>query len=171
MHFSFQTFLVGAFVTAAHIGVLVAFKPASEEASKFFSSLETEAFVEEVLVKKGTESTPPETNREPVIAENDELQPEAAPAEIMDVVGVEELAETGKEVDIFSERDSVKAVTDVREFAGRIAEPSLINPVEEKPGEPAIGKKEAAPSPKKEVAPPKKTGPFELRAIEPVSRP
>ncbi|MEM6280118.1 MAG: hypothetical protein AAF733_11600 [Verrucomicrobiota bacterium] len=172
MQFSFQTFLVGVFVTVVHVAAIVTLKPASLEASKFFSDLEMNAFVEDFLVKKGDETTTPEVSPEPsLLAKEDSLSEEATPDEVLLAEGETAKVEAS-EIDISGERDSVQAVTDVRAFAGRIEEPSLVTEMEEDLETRAVeGKAEARvhrESPEEAV--PKKVGPLEVRAIRPVTR-
>lgn len=181
MHFSFQSFFVAVVVTAAHVGALLALKPVSEEASQYFSHLPMDQFVEEVLVKKGPERETPEVTpetpkEETLLAVEEESTPEIAPEDAVVLADAEpaEATEIEDEIDISEERDSVAAVADVRSFAGRIHEPALVEEpvslpetvtraieIEEPVAEPARPAK---------VSPPKKIGPLEIRAIQPVTR-
>ncbi|MEM7600482.1 MAG: hypothetical protein AAF357_03585, partial [Verrucomicrobiota bacterium] len=114
----------------------------------------------EVLVKHET-SSPASIEARP------ESLVEAAPD-----LGPELLSEEEPFVDLEKERDSVKAVTDVRVFAGRIEEPRI----EEYTGERIVaepvsaqkGKDTSKKVPAKVTS--KTSGPFELREILPVSR-
>lgn len=190
MTISFQNFAVGAIVTVAHLAVIVAIKPATLEASKYFQALKMDAFVEEVLVKHeaNTEMEPLEIIPEmlskvevEVEAEADpepENEPVPAPKEKAPLVVPDSTVEFAESfIDLKQEMDSMKAVTDVRVFSGRIEQPTLrrATPVEAPASSEAASKKPeevATPVVEKPAAKkPTKSGPFNLREIRPVSRP
>jgi hypothetical protein len=179
MHFSFQTLAVGAVVTVIHLAVIAAMQPATLEASKYFQALEMDAFVEEVLVKADADTPGLEVGSgSPTVAGVEDVRgrasgipvPEEAP-----MGGPEQPVQVAEKfLDLEQEMDSVKAVSDVRIFAGRISAPKL----DEFTSEPIIAEPVAEPPVEKKSSPvaatkqkPKKTGPFELREILPLSRP
>lgn len=183
MRIPFQTVAVGVVVTIAHLVVIAAMKPASLQASKYFQQWELESFVAEALVKPGAEEAVaaagslPESNPGSEVADGgeiagpprEEMAPVRSEGDTGELPGV-----PGQFLDLEKEMDSMKAVTDVRAFSGRIEEPQLeenitphpvTNASVETPGRktaqdpgPAVAQKSV------------KTGPFELREIRPVAR-
>lgn len=196
MNFSFQTILIGAVVTVAHLVAILAIKPATLEASKFFENLELDGFVQNVLVKQGRDFSAPvevEESIPPVLAGIEEILSEPS-APLIDEIEAPKIEAPEKFMNLQEEMDSMKAVTDVRVFAGRIDEPKLeeytsarvvaepvADPVIDPVVEPAIEARPSVventvpvPAPKVEVkkeSPTPAAGPHRLRAITPISRP
>ena len=191
MTFSFQTIIVGAVVTVAHLAAILAIRPATLEASKYFHSPEMDAFVAEVLVKSGSGSDPGSPERvSDIIAQAETVEEEAGPdpqPESVDTsTPVEKVAMPVPDstvefaesfIDLEKERESMKAVTDVRVFSGRIEQPSVRQPAAEKaaaeaekaPEEPARAEPPVIEEPAAEKKP-SSAGPFKLREIRPVTR-
>ena len=191
MNFSFQTVLVGSVVTVVHVAAILVMKPATLEASKFFNGLELDGFVEGFLVKQGegqSFSTPGGTSP-PRLAGVEEILSEPSEPVLEAEAPSPRVESPGKFMNLEREIDSIKAVTDVRVFAGRIDEPELeeyssAGAVAESDGDakvtPAASVKvtpmpEPLSAPKQDVrkesaasAPP--AGPHQVRAIAPLSR-
>ncbi|MDF1823302.1 MAG: hypothetical protein P1U68_01595 [Verrucomicrobiales bacterium] len=127
MNISYQTLLVGSVVTAVHVAAILVMKPATLEASKFFDGLELDGFVETVLVKQGRaeDFSPAEEVSSPVLAEVEETLSEPSTELVEETVSTLPAESPGKFIDLEKEMDSIKAVTDVRVFAGRIHRPEL----------------------------------------------
>ncbi len=124
MNLSFQTILIGAFVTVAHLAAMVALKPATLEASKYFETLELDGFVQQVLTKQEEDISEPEGAETPMLAGIEEILSEPS-APLVKEVEAPRIEAPEKFMDLQEEMDSMKAVTDVRVFAGRIDEPKL----------------------------------------------
>lgn len=176
MHFPFQTLAVGAVVTVIHFVVIAAMKPATLEVSKYFQALEMDAFVGEVLVKHDAGGPELESDSTMIVGIGDILgEADSEPVqEAAPIAGPEQPVETAETfMDLEKEMDSVKAVANVRIFAGRVSKPELgdytSEPIVAEPvaAEPVKIVPATVVRPKQGV---KKTGPFELREIRPVSR-
>lgn len=182
MNFSFQTVLVGSLVTVVHVAAILVMKPATLEASKFFEGLKLDGFVEEFLVKKDSAEnfSMPQEERAPMLAGVEEVLNEPSVPVLEQAAPSTPIESPEKFMNLEEERDSMKAVTDVRVFAGRIDEPKLeeytsarvvAEPVAAPEAIVPAQKTVVKPAPeKKVVTPAKEAGPHRLRAIAPLTR-
>ncbi|MDF1657984.1 MAG: hypothetical protein P1U58_10255 [Verrucomicrobiales bacterium] len=180
MQSSFQTLAVGAVVTGIHLAIIVAMKPASIEASKYFQALDMDSFVEEVFVKRqaGEPGSRKESNPDNVVVGVEDILGRTSSEEPLQeespIAGPEQPVEMAESfMDLEKEMDSVRAVADVRIFAGRIPEPKLEEYTSERMvAEPVATKRLEQTPPAESIAEKAalKAGPFELREIHPVSR-